>query len=283
MSDAYGATIAKWTLSRRLKDLRLASGYTANQVCDRLNWGRGKVGRFEANNWVRPELSDIRDLARLYEAGEQVADELEALARSARRRAWWREYGEVFGNVEFPGFENDASEILVYTPLLIPGLLQTVPYLQTLLSYGSTTPEWRELALRARLRRQQILERDEDSAPRLTALVTEAALLYRWGGDGDVRGQYAHLLKMAERPNVELRLLRFEDGLHPGMATVFHIFRFPGGEPPMVYQETDAAIRDIDPADKVEAYELTYEQIKEAALGPAESAEYISKLMATLE
>jgi hypothetical protein len=47
--DAYGATVAKRRLSRRLAELRGASGYTANHVCDILNWGRGKVGRFEAN------------------------------------------------------------------------------------------------------------------------------------------------------------------------------------------------------------------------------------------
>ena len=283
MSDAYGATIAKWTLARRLKELRVASGFTANQVCDRLNWGRGKVGRFEANTWVRPELSDIRDLARLYGVDERAADELEDLALHARKRAWWREYGEVFGSVEFPGFENDAAEIIVYTPLLVPGLLQTVPYMQTLLSYGSRPPEWRELSLRSRLRRQQILERDDGTAPKLTALITEAALLYRWGDADARRGQFAHLLKMAARPNVDLRLLRFEDGLHPGMAMLFHIFRFPGAEPPMVYLETDAAIQDIDPAENVEAYELIYEQIKKAALGPADSAEYVRKLMASLE
>jgi hypothetical protein len=39
--DAYGATVAKRRLSRRLCELRTASGYTANHVCDILNWGRG--------------------------------------------------------------------------------------------------------------------------------------------------------------------------------------------------------------------------------------------------
>ncbi len=67
MNDhAQGATVAKLRLSRRLTELRVDRGYTANQVCDRLGWGRGKVGRFEANVWVRPELSDIRDLLRFY-------------------------------------------------------------------------------------------------------------------------------------------------------------------------------------------------------------------------
>ena len=60
--DAYGATIAKRRLSERLGELRLGTGYTANHVCDILNWGRGKVGRFEANQWKRPEMSDVRDL-----------------------------------------------------------------------------------------------------------------------------------------------------------------------------------------------------------------------------
>ncbi|HEY1669806.1 MAG TPA: transcriptional regulator, partial [Trebonia sp.] len=58
--DAYGATVAKRRLSLRLADLRGTTGYTANHVCDILNWGRGKVGRFEANQWKRPEMSDIR-------------------------------------------------------------------------------------------------------------------------------------------------------------------------------------------------------------------------------
>jgi len=64
--DGYGATVAKSRLSRRLTELRREVHYTANHVCDMLNWGRGKVGRFEANQWKRPEMSDIRDLLRIY-------------------------------------------------------------------------------------------------------------------------------------------------------------------------------------------------------------------------
>ncbi len=35
--DAYGATIAKLRLARRLTELRVDAGYTANHVCDMLN------------------------------------------------------------------------------------------------------------------------------------------------------------------------------------------------------------------------------------------------------
>ncbi|HEV3066954.1 MAG TPA: helix-turn-helix transcriptional regulator, partial [Streptosporangiaceae bacterium] len=77
--DAYGATVAKRRLSRQLLQLRVKSGYTANHVCDMLNWGRGKVGRFEANQWKRPEMSDIRDLLRVYSVEPAERDEIEDL------------------------------------------------------------------------------------------------------------------------------------------------------------------------------------------------------------
>ena len=101
--DAYGATVAKRRLSLRLAELRGTTGYTANHVCDILNWGRGKVGRFEANQWKRPEMSDIRDLVRIYEVEGAQRDEIEELAVRSRVRPWWREYGEIFDN-EFPGY-----------------------------------------------------------------------------------------------------------------------------------------------------------------------------------
>ena len=125
--DAYGATVAKRRLSRRLAELRTESGHTANHVCDILNWGRGKVGRFEANQWKRPEMSDIRDLLRIYGVDPAAAEELEELAIRARARPWWRDYTDIFEN-EFPGFENDAERIQVCMPLVVPGLLQTQDY-----------------------------------------------------------------------------------------------------------------------------------------------------------
>src|SRR5215472_15845667 len=148
--DAYGATVAKRRLSRRLADLRGATGYTANHVCDILNWGPGKVGRFVANQWKRPEMSDIRDLIRIYEIEGAAADEIEDLAVRSRVRPWWREYGEVFDN-EFPGYENDATTIRVYMPLVVPGLLQTQAYMEVQLKSCPRPPAWRRKAVKARL------------------------------------------------------------------------------------------------------------------------------------
>jgi hypothetical protein len=186
--DAYGATVAKYLLSQRLSELRRQTNHTANHVCDMLNWGRGKVGRFEANQWKRPEMSDIRDLLRIYAVAEGDRDEIEDLAVRARARPWWRDYPEIFEN-EFPGFENDAVRIRVFMPLVLPGLLQTADYTEALLRGGSRSPAWRRRALEARQRRQEVLARPDGSAPELTAVITEASLMYRWGTKADRRAE----------------------------------------------------------------------------------------------
>jgi transcriptional regulator with XRE-family HTH domain len=280
--DAYGATIAKRRLSRRLAELRVATGYTANHVCDILNWGRGKVGRFEANQWKRPEMSDIRDLLRIYEAPPGVQDELEELAIRSRARPWWRDFPEIFDN-EFPGFENDAARIRVFMPLILPGLLQTPAYVESLMRAGSRPPAWRERALQTRLRRQEILDRSGASAPKLNVVITEASLMYRWGTRADRYEQVIHLAAMGSRPNVELRIQRFIDGPYPGMHSMINIFGFPDGEPNLVYMETDYAIEEVSSAESVNTYVQAFGRASDGALEPADTAVFLRQLAEQLE
>ena len=283
MIDSYGATVAKRRLSRRLAELRIKNGYTANQVCDKLNWGRGKVGRFEANVWKRPEMSDIRDLLRIYEVSDAERQELEELAVLARGRAWWREYGDVFGDSEYPGYEADAARICVYMPLILPGLLQTPAYTEAHMLVGSQPETWRRRALEVRTRRQQILERGGGAAPELVAVITEASLMYRWGTQAERRAQVAHLVEMARRPHIELRMLRFADGPHPGMSSLISIFDFPGDEPSLVYLENDAMIQEVSGSADVDAYAAIFERIREAALNVPATTARLKQLAETLE
>ncbi|GAB3418550.1 helix-turn-helix domain-containing protein [Flindersiella endophytica] len=280
--ETYGATIAKRRLSRRLAELRVENGYTANQVCDRLNWGRGKVGRFEANGWVRPEMSDIRDLLRIYGVSDEEQKQLEDLAMLARARAWWRDYADVVES-EVHGYEADAARISTYLPLVIPGLLQTPAYMEAQLRVGPRSSAWRNRAVGVRLRRQAILDRTDGTAPELVAVITEASLRYQWGAQSDRRAQVAHLVEMSRRPNVELRLLRFQDGPHPGMTSAISIYDFPGDEPSMVFLETELSIEEVDKTDEVGTYTDTYEKIRDAALDPAATTAALKQLAETLE
>ena len=280
--DAFGATVAKRRLSRLLTELRTDTGYTANPVCDILNWGRGKVGRFEANQWKRPEMSDIRDLIRIYGVEGAERDEIEELAVRCRVRPWWREYGEIFDN-EFPGYENDATSIRVYMPLVLPGLLQTQAYMEALLKTGPRPPAWRRRAVEARLRRQEILDRADGTAPRLSVVITEASLLYRWGMHGDRREQIEHLAEVSRRHGVELRIQRFDDGPPTGIYSMVNIFGFPDDEPPLVFVETDYSIEEINRPEAVSGYIQSFERACDAALEPGDTTVYLEKLARRME
>lgn len=283
MSDeAYGATVAKRRLARRLTELRRASGHTANHVCDLLDWGRGKVGRFEANHWKRPEMSDIRDLLRVYGVDDDERVELEGLAMKARVKPWWRDYSDVFEN-EFAGFENDAVQIRVCMPLLVPGLLQTRDYAEAVLRVAPKPPTWRERATEARMRRQQILDRPAGTVPKLIAVITEASLMYRWGSKTERRDQIEHLVKVAASPNVELRIQRFADGPHRGLWSMIDIFDFEGDEPSVVYLESDTAIQEVTADDDVMAYVEGFSRSRDSALEPADTTQFLRYLAEQLE
>jgi hypothetical protein len=280
--DAYGATVAKRRLSRRLAELRTTAGYTANHVCDVLNWGRGKVGRFEANQWKRPEMSDIRDLIRIYQVEGAEREEVEDLAVRCRVRPWWREYGDIFDN-EFPGYENDATSIRVYMPLVLPGLLQTPAYMEAQLKTGPRSAAWRRKAVEARLRRQEILDRPGETAPWLSVVITEASLLYRWGLHDDRREQIEYLVGISRRGNVELRIQRFEDGPPTGIYSMVNIFSFADDEPPLVFVETDYSVEEVCKPDAVSGYIQSFERACQAALDPADTTLYLEKLARRME
>jgi Domain of unknown function (DUF5753) len=283
MSDeAYGATIAKRRLARKLTAARVKAGYTANHACDILNWGRGKVGRFEANQWKRPEMSDIRDLIRIYGIEDPEKEEVEDLAIRARARPWWREYSEIFDS-EFPGYENDATTIRVFMPVVLPGLLQTPAYTEALMRAGPRPPAFRRKAVESRLRRQEILDRTGGTAPMVSAVITEASLLYRWGMRDDRREQIEHLVALSTRRNVRLHIQRFEDGPPIGMVSMINIFGFGDDEPNLVFVETDYSIEEVTKAESVQGYIESFERARDAALEPADTTAYLEHLARRME
>jgi hypothetical protein len=283
MSDeAYGATVAKRRLSRRLLELRVQSQYTANHVCDTLNRGRGKVGRFAANQWKRPEMSDIRDLLRIYRVDDSERELLAELALQARARPWWRDFPDIFEN-EFPGYENDAARIRVFMPLVLPGLLQTQDYTEAFMRIGPRPPVWRSRALSTRLRRQEILNRVDGTRPVLTAVITEASLRYRWGSRADRRDLIEHLITMGQRPGIEICIQRFDDGPPCGLMSAVNVFDFPDGEPSLAYTETDTAMQEVDEPEQVSMYIESFGRATQGALEPSDTATYLRQLADQLE
>jgi hypothetical protein len=204
------------------------------------------------------------------------------LVSRARVRPWWRDYADVFEN-EFPGFENDATRIRVFSPLLVPGLLQTADYIEAFLRAGVRPPSWRRKALDARLRRQEILDRSDGTAPQLTAVITEASLLYRWGTRVDRQEQIGRLIELARYPNVELRIQRFEDGPPTAGFSMVNLFGFDDQGPSLVFVETDYAIEEVNKRDAVNGYVQSFGHAADGALDPGDTVDYLEHLATQLE
>ena len=77
------------------------------------------------------------------------------------------------------------------------------------------------------LRRARQARLTGENALILDAVISETVLRRSIGGVAVMREQLEHLIKMAERPNITIRLLPFSAGAHPGLDGAFSVLEFP--------------------------------------------------------
>jgi hypothetical protein len=213
-----------------------------------------------------------------YHGTEEQLATLEEIREEASQRGWWSTYGLPENLGVYVGLESDASSLRCFELENIPGLLQTEAYVRTAYTID-TRLSAREVDRRipARLRRQERLA--GPNPLQLTAVISEGALL-RCARDGRLAaGQLAHLIEVAAWPNIELRVLPFDLGLHVGMNGPFSLLSFPEGLLPDVgYQEYIVGGHLIDDAAVVSQLTTLFSELRSQALGPDESLAMITQL-----
>lgn len=93
--------------------------------------------------------------------------------------------------------------------------------------------------------------------------------------------QLAHLLKLAELPNVTLQALPFGKGQHMAMGTAFHLLKFVDF-PSVVYIDNLTGGLYLDEEAEVERYSLVLDHLRAAALDPQESVALIRRVIEDL-
>jgi Domain of unknown function (DUF5753)/Helix-turn-helix domain len=263
----YSPTIRKRSLSRKLVELRNASGLTTSDVQRQLGWSATKLNYIEKAKWIAPNSDDVTDLCELYGVEGPQRDALIRLAREGRQRGWWRKYNDVF-SIEYPGFEAGASRIRTFEACFIPGLLQVPSYIELVTrAAGIDDPAAVERHVDARMGRQQILTRATDPC-QLHAIIDENAI-QRITDPAIRRAQLRHLVKIADRPNIGLQVLPFTAGVYPMPGEVFSCLSFPDpSERDIVYLESAIDDRMLEETDEVDRYRLKFEKLRTAALSP---------------
>jgi hypothetical protein len=277
-----GPTVRRMLVGAHLRRLRAEAGLSREQAGAAIRASEWKIHRLE-NGQVGFKERDVVDLLGLYGVGDprEVAAFL-VLAREANAPGWWHHFGDLLPPWfrAYVDLESAASLIRAYEGQFVPGLLQTEGYVRAVVGGAQLAggPEEAERRVALRLGRQGLLV--GVGAPRLWAVVDEAALRRPVGGRGVMRGQLEWLAQACKWPNVTLQVLPLAAGAHPAMVGAFSVLRFADQElPDVVYVEhlTNAAY--LDRRDEVEQYLHVMESIAVRSAPPDRTADIIGKIL----
>jgi transcriptional regulator with XRE-family HTH domain len=283
-----GSTVPRRQLGRYLRQLREEAQITVKAAADALEWSTPRLWRIEKGA-VPMRALDVKTMCQVYGIGPDITEALMGLARETKARGWWHSYGDAIPAwfELYVGLESAASRLRKYESELVPGLLQTKAYATDTFRVGRPDISQAELDrnVAVRLGRQGLLSRRVPVAPQLDVVLNEAALRRPIRDRDAMAAQLEHLVDVAHRPNVSLRALPQEAGLHRASPCgSFTILEFPEGtggregEPPTVYSDNLTGALYLDKPAEVAAYAEVWSSLVDACLDEPRSMELITAI-----
>jgi transcriptional regulator with XRE-family HTH domain len=232
------------------------------------------VAHSTVSQWINARrVPDVDDVAALLDALEVKAskrDEVLALAHAAAESSYLasgvsEQLAAVLDN------ERRAKKILDWSPLLIPGMLQTSDYARAVFGAG---PE-AETRVAVRMGRRDALTRS--NPVELVAIIHVAALLQNIGGAAVMAEQLDHLVKMTELPSVQLLAVPNEADWHPGLLGPFVFYTFENRRS-VVHLEHHKSGVFLYNAGDVDAYKVAAQEVREVAMSAEDTAALIAEI-----
>ncbi|MFI6164671.1 helix-turn-helix domain-containing protein [Micromonospora haikouensis] len=266
-------TIQRRRLGNALKRAREAAGKTQEEAAEIIDSASSKVSRLElGQSGIR--LTDLKLLLDFYGVAGEEAEPLRELARAGRQRGRWSGYRNVVPDWfrQYLDLEADAAEIRWYQSEVIPGILQTEPYIRAIIEGDDV-----EQQTAVRLERQKVIDRPD--GPELNFILSESALRRDLGDRAAMREQLSHIAAVAGRPNVTIQVFPLDAETYVTSSYNFIILRF--GEEvasDVVYLETFTDADYLDSPEALRSYNRLWGRLQAAALGPAESRKLIRRI-----
>jgi transcriptional regulator with XRE-family HTH domain len=275
-------TLRRRELGSLLRQLRVERGLSIEEVTQRAMFSVTKLSRLETGR-VGASPRDIRDLCIVYgitDPGQR--DQLMALAREGKQRAWWQQFDLPYAT--YVGLEAETTSISNYSTGVIPGLLQTAEYARAIFAAGEPPLDTgvMEQRIEARIRRQALLGRAD--APEFIAIVDEGALRRPIGGPAVMRAQLAHIIEAVKLPKITFSVIPFAVGAHPALESNFAILEF--SKPlvsDVVYVEGAVGNIYLETAADLERYRRIFSRLRSIALDPEGSVDMVARFMESYE
>lgn len=283
-----GATGARRHVGAVVKRLRQQRQFNLDTVCRAMQWSTSKLVRIEAGI-IAISANDLRCLLRFYGIPDDDAAvaPLYEIARLARQRHWAATYRPRVSPayMDVLGYEDYASRIAVFDPLVIPEILQTPAYATALAStiLSNDTPEEIAAHVQVRMARQKHV-RARAGAAELVVAIDEAVLQRAVGGREVMREQVEHLRAAgAVGGGFRLVIVALSSVIYPLVLYPFGVMEFTVASEPLVAWcragRADVAV--IHDPDTVEFHQWAMRQIVEGAMSDADAAECLTSLLTT--
>jgi transcriptional regulator with XRE-family HTH domain len=285
MADRRPPSVRARQLAAEFRRLRDAATLTGEEAAGQLGWSPSKISRIETGQ-TAPGPADLRRLLDLYDVSGTQRARLEQLGQSAGQRGWWDAYSDTLGPeyTALIALEAEAESVRWYSPMLVPGLLQTERYAREVISSGLliAPPGEVERRVQVKMTRQRVL--GGDNPVELSVVLDEAAVLRTVGSAEVMREQLAHLAKMAARPTVTVQVLPLSAGAHPATTGEFTILAFPELiAPDVVYLENMTSDLYVEREGEVYRYGMAFDRLRELALTSEKSAQFIAERADSIE
>lgn len=243
--------------------LRGSAGLSQPVLARRLNYSASQITKIETCQRIpKRELADKLD--EIF-ATDGSFGRLQPLVERSSVLPWFRDLFDL---------EGTAAQVRTYESYLVPGILQTEDYARA--SVEAARPvlsaEDVDQAVALRMTRQEILDRPD--APRMWAIVDEPVLHREVGSPAVMRRQCEHLLRMQQRSNIVIQVIRNAEGLCCSFGRAFMLLSFKH-QGDLVYIEDIGSARYLRDRDEVARYSLTFDHLRGSALADDKSAALI--------
>jgi transcriptional regulator with XRE-family HTH domain len=273
--------VARRRVRLALRKAREEKKLTQTQVAEAMEWSLSKVMRIESGE-VTVSPTDLRALLPLLgvtDGGE--AEQLYNDAKVARRQRWSvrAEYRAHLtpALLQLMQFEQEASTIRYFHPLLVPGALQIRAYAAEIfrIHLAGLSDETIRVRINARMdRRERLLS--QPSPPKYLAVLDESVLFRAIGGPQVLREQLLDLLQvMAGTPTVHVRILPFTASVPIALVGPFSILDMGDHQPPILYREGPLGDEIVSSERELAEHRETFERLSQLAYGERESKEII--------
>lgn len=256
------------------------AGLTSRAAAEIVDWDEAKVSDVVNGKGGATQL-EVAVLLGVCRVNAEELIHLLTLYAETHIRGWWQQHGRCSPIRLRTVVEHlkAAKTLVSWHTHLVPLFLQTTDYLREVLRASSTAPA-DELAERvqAQLAMQSSVQRNV----KCTFFLHEFALHLRVGGAEVHAAQLLHLLFMANRPNVRIRIVPAAHGAHAGLAGPFTQLTFAKYES-LVWVETENSSLLAEAKDAIDGYETVVRALEEQSLDEAESTALIMRLYETFQ